>query len=85
MGVSRKISTATRRELEAAGKLGSALGNTALVLAHRLDAGSDPASGTAAMAKELRTLMATLGAGMVAEVDPVDEVRKRREARLRGA
>ncbi len=84
MGVSRKITTAARRELEQAGKLGSALGNTVLALASRLDAGADSASGMAAMAKELRTLMAALGAGQVMALDPVDDLKKRREQR-RGA
>lgn len=76
------IRTAVRDELETIGKTDSALGGVALKLAARLDAGEDPGSAMAAMAKELRTVMGELGRGAPAAADPVDELKRRRERRI---
>ena len=78
------VLAATKTQLRMIGKEADPLGETALVLAARLDAGADPGSAMAAMAKELRTLLAELMAAAPAIVDPVDELRKRRERRLSG-
>lgn len=78
------IVEATRRELEAVGKVDTPLGATALALAGRLDANDDPGSAMAAMAKELRTTMAELTRTAPAVADPIDELKKRRERRLSG-
>lgn len=76
------IRTAVREELEAIGKAGTPAGTVALTLATRLDAGEDPGSAMAAMAKELRTTMAELARTAPAQADPVDELKKRRQRRL---
>jgi hypothetical protein len=77
------IATTVRAELEAAGKTDSALGAVALTLAGRLDAGEDPGTAVASMAKELRAIMLELTRGGTVVADPVDELqRRRRERRL---
>lgn len=78
------IRTAVREELEAIGKANSPMGTVAISLAARLDAGTDPGSAMAAMAKELRATMTELTRTAPAAADPVDELRKRRERRLSG-
>jgi hypothetical protein len=85
MGVSQAIQRATRRHLREINQLDDPLAHTALVLAKRLDANDDPASGMAGMAKELRTIVETLARTATTAADPVDELRQRREARRRGA
>lgn len=67
------------------GKLESPLGATAIVLAARLDAGTDPGSAMAAMSKELRAAMTELMRSAPAAADPVDELRQRRKRRIAGA
>lgn len=78
----KTVLAAVRAELEQIGKAASPGGAAALVLAARLDAGEDPGSAMAAMAKELRATMTELAQGAPAAVDPVDELKKRRERRL---
>lgn len=73
----------THAELAAIGKTTTALGATALGLAARLDRGTDAGSAIAAMAKELRAILAELTKAAPAVNDPVDEVRRRREERRR--
>jgi hypothetical protein len=65
---------ATRAELEAAGRLNSMLGQVALLLAERM-CEFDTGSGTAALSKELRAVMAAAVQGAPAAADPVDELR----------
>ena len=79
----KTVLAATRAELVTLGKLTTPSGAAALVLAERLDAGGDPGSAMAAMAKELRATMTELGRHAPAVADPVDELRKRREERRR--
>lgn len=76
------VLAATRAQLDTIGRIDTPLGATALVLAGRLDAGADPGSAMAAMAKELRGIMSELLAGAPAVSDPVDELRARRKKRL---
>lgn len=82
----KSILAAVRAELEAQGQVATPAGATALALAERLDggAGTDPGSAVAAMSKELRMLMAELSKSPVAAGDPVDELKKRRQARRSG-
>lgn len=75
---------AVTAQLEQIGKAGTPTGRAALVLAARLDAGADPGSAMAAMAKELRATMAELAKTATAMVDPVDELRRKREQRRSG-
>lgn len=82
---STKVLRATKADLERAGRLDTALGQQALVLARRLDEANDPGSALAAVAKELRTTLAEATKAASAVSDPVDELRARRERRLSGA
>lgn len=81
----RKVSVlgSVRTELEAIGKATTPLGAVALTIAARLDAGGDPGSAMAAMAKELRATMVELARSAPAAVDTVDELKRRREERRR--
>lgn len=86
MGVRRRsVLAAARAELRAADVVDSALGAAALTLAERLDAGEERGSGLAAISKELRCLLSAACEDVGKVGDPVDELRQRREARLRGA
>lgn len=78
------VLAAVRKELKVIGKTATPLGATAMRLAARIDAGEDPGSAVAAMAKELRATMSELTRAAVAVADPIDELRKRRETRLSG-
>jgi len=78
------VLTAVEAQLAATGKATAPLGAAAVVLAARLDLGADTGSGMAAMAKELRTIVAELARAAPAVNDQVDELRKRRKARLHG-
>lgn len=79
------VAKATQRELEAANKLDTSIGQAAMTLARRLDAGdADTGSSLGAVAKELRTLMAEALKDMKIPHDPVDELRAKREKRLAG-
>lgn len=85
-GRRRTILAATRAELDRVGQAESPLGTLALALAARLDrSGGDAGSAVAALAKELRQTLAdaTRGVGSTM-VDPVDELKKRREVRHHG-
>lgn len=77
---------ATRDELTKGGRLDSALGQQALVLADQVDAGAEmTGSALAAVAKELRTTLAEAMRSATMVKDPIDELRERRERRRRGA
>lgn len=75
---------ATKRELEAAGKLDTRLGQQALVLAARV-AGSETNAGIAALSRELCMVVAEAigGRGSAAPRPPdaIDEVRARRDVK----
>jgi hypothetical protein len=78
------VAEAVRQELEAAGKLSTSIGQAALVLARRLDdPQDDTGSSSAALSKQLRTLMAEALEDMKIPNDPLDELRARRERRHR--
>lgn len=72
---------ATRAELDRAAKSQTALGRSALALAALLDAGEGPASGLAAVAKELRATLEVAVQGATHVDDPVDEVARKRAER----
>lgn len=78
-----QMEVTTVRELAAAGMLDSSLGAAALVLARRLDSvTADTGSSIASMVREHRaTLSAAVSAGVVV-ADPVDELNRKRQARL---
>lgn len=76
---------ATRAELDAAGRAGSHAGQAALLLAERVEFGENSGSAVAQMVRQLHDTMTRALADVVAEVDPVDELRSRRERRRAGA
>jgi hypothetical protein len=80
---------AITRELEAAGKLDTMLGQTALALGARMS-GTDTGAGVASLARELRSVMvAAVGSSPSAgssagRDDGVDELRARRDKKRAG-
>lgn len=70
----------TLAELSAAGCAGSAAGVAVLALARRIDGGqSEPGSAFAAMVREHRAALADALRGGDVRVNPLDELRSRRE------
>lgn len=80
----KSVLASVRAELDQIGKSASPMGAVALTLAARLDAGEDPGSAMAAMAKELRLTMTELNQAAPVAKDPVDELKRKRERRLSG-
>lgn len=81
MGVADNVAD----QLAAMAKTDTALGATALAIAKRLDDSGTADTAMAAMAKELRAILADLARDAPAKGDPVDELKRRREARRRSA
>lgn len=81
----QSVEAATIMQLAEANRLGTPLGQSALILARRLDASSaDTGAGVASLAKQLQaTLDAALANADTAD-DPLDELRARREAKRAG-
>jgi hypothetical protein len=71
----------TRDELRQLGRLDTMLGQQVLIVARRMSSGAETGSALATLSKEHSRLMAALGAGGK-QVDPVDEVSRRREEKL---
>ncbi|RMH79004.1 MAG: hypothetical protein D6683_06880 [Actinomyces sp.] len=80
-----RVIDAVRAELEAGGRQDTPAGRAALALAAAIDLGGQSGSSLAAMVRELRTTMAEAMLGAEIAGDPIDELKARREARLRGA
>lgn len=76
----------TRRRLEAVDRLDTVLGLQAVFLADQLVNGGRAESGSslASLSKELRAVMDAALEGVAKAADPVDELRRRREAKLTG-
>ena len=74
--------SATRAELERAGRVDTALGQAALTLAGRLDEGRDTGSAMAALSRELRAALEAATRGAAEQASPLDELRLRRLRRL---
>lgn len=81
----RSTLTATKARLTELGKIESALGSAALVLAGRLDDPDTPGSAVAAIGKELRAMLTELEQHATVVADPIDELKARREKRQRGS
>ena len=78
----RQVAAVTA-ELEAAGRSSSALGVAALVLAERVDGGSqETGAAFAALVKALRETLTAALAEAEASGDGVDEIRQRRERKM---
>lgn len=79
------LTDATRAELTAAGRVDSALGRAALLLAQRLDASErEPGTALAALIREHRAARSEALRGAKAAADPVDELRARRDRKRTG-
>lgn len=76
---------ATRRELEAAGRLDTALGQAAMRLAGRMHSEFDTGSALAALSKELRAVMAETLKDATPHSDSLDELAARRAKKAAGA
>ena len=78
------VESRTRAELEALGGLDTVEGESALVIARNMD---KPRTGmsVAGDSRQLLVLMTTLRDRVSREADTVDEVRQRRDAKLRAA
>ena len=75
---------ATRAELDVAGRAGSHAGQAALLLAERIEFGENTGSAVAQMVRQLHDTMSRALADAAVDVDPVDELRARRERRRAG-
>ena len=78
----RSVLASVTEELTAAGMLDSHQGQLALVLARRIEQGDDTGAALSQMVRQLReTMTSALGAAEPEAVDPLDELRGRRERR----
>lgn len=83
---SSTLADVVRRDLEDAGRLETVPGQLAVALAERLVSAGTTASSLATLSKELRALMAEALIGVKPrELDAVDEIAARREARAASA
>lgn len=73
---------ATRAELRQLGALDTMLGQQALAIAKRMAGETETGSAVATLSREHSRLMAELAARKVAAADPVNEVQRRRDAKL---
>lgn len=71
------LTEAVRRELTEAKRLDTTLGRQAVALAERMSDASGAAM--AALSKELRSVMTAATQGVAAAIDPIDELRLRRD------
>lgn len=79
------VEEATRDELARAGREDTAVGQSAVALARRIDAGaSEPGSSFAALVREHRGVLAEALKDAETAADPLDELRAKREQRLAG-
>lgn len=78
------LAGAIQRELSAAGRLDTYLGQQALMLADRIGSSMDTGSSVAALSRELREVMAKALDGVKVAADPLDELRARRAAKSAG-
>ena len=77
------VEQATGEALRAVGRLGTPLGQVAVVLARRLDhPGADTGSALSAVARQLQVVMEAVTADVRPAVDPLDELRARRDRKL---
>jgi hypothetical protein len=77
--ISDGLAVAATRELEAAGRLDTALGQTAVVLARRIESPMETGASVASMTKQLRETLAEALKGADVAEDPLDMLRERRD------
>lgn len=71
--------------LQDADRLDTVLGQQALALAAQIVSPFQTGAGVASLSKELRAVMAEAMRGVAAAADPVDELRRRRDAKRAAA
>lgn len=77
------VADAVRAELEKAERVGTVMGQAALVLARRIDhSAMDTGSAVSSLVKQLSASLDAALAGAVVEEDTVDELRRRRDIKL---
>lgn len=64
--------------------LDSAFGQAAVMIAQRLEAGTDNGSGVAALVRQWQSMMAAALAKEESEADPLDELAEKRRQRRSG-
>jgi hypothetical protein len=79
-----QLLAAIREDLVSAGLLQTVDGQVALVLAAAIESPRTTGAGVAALSRELRTVMRRVGAGSPRPWTPLDELQRRRDARLSG-
>lgn len=72
---------AIERELEAADRLDTVLGQQAVELAGRIVSPASSGASVATLSKELRAVMAAAMEGVEVAADPLDELQRRRDAK----
>ena len=83
-GAPSQLVVTVRRELQAAGRLNSSLGQQAILLAGRIGVPFVTGSSLAALSKELRAVMAKALEDAQLGADPLDQLRARRLSKLGG-
>ena len=78
------LGSVTARELDAADRLDTVLGQAALVLARRIESPMETGSSIASMTKQLRETLADALKGAQQVADPLDEIRARRDSKRAG-
>jgi hypothetical protein len=76
------ITATTRAAIDHADRWADPLANLAINLAQRIDAGQEPGSALANLAKALRDTLVALDPARPAGADPVDQLLERRVERL---
>jgi hypothetical protein len=80
-----RVEKATRSQLEAADRLDTPAGASALVLAAKLDRGGDTGSAIAALVRELRSALVDALEDVTSSMDPVDRLQQQRLKRQQRA
>lgn len=75
------VETEAKRHLSGLGRESTVLGQAALALARRLDAGRDTGTAMASLAKQLQATLDSATEGVTTAADPLDELRARRDAK----
>jgi hypothetical protein len=78
------VEAAAAAELATAGRTASPSGQSALALARRIDAGVDSGAAMASMVRELRVALADALRDAAVAVDPLDELKAKRDRRAAG-
>jgi hypothetical protein len=78
------LTAVTERQLDAANRLDTVLGQQALALAQRIASPHETGASVASLSKEFRAVMEAAMDGVNAVANPLDELRARRERKLAG-